>query len=149
VHRSLALPRLTLVRLRSAFSIVALAAVVALVLHLLIGSSPPPPGLAAALHGPQAPAIKQTAATACFRRSAAVAEVRTAGAVDRVRFAGQRRFMRLQFFPSVDAAIRASYAHGSPNGFYGSTIWSGVPSHLTHGDIGALSSCLPMPKLVR
>jgi hypothetical protein len=149
VHRSLAFPRPTLARLRSALSIVALAAVLALIVRLLIGSTPPPPGLLADLGGPQPPAVKQGAATACFKASPAVSAVRSAGTVVLVRFAGARRFMKLEFFSSADAAIRASYARGSPNGFYGNTIWSRVPSRLTQGDIDALSSCLPMPRPAR
>ncbi|HLW95671.1 MAG TPA: hypothetical protein VKS25_09860 [Solirubrobacteraceae bacterium] len=147
MHTATALPRPTLARLRSALSIVALAAVLALIVRLLIGSTPPPPGLVEALRGRQAPAVKQSAATACFRASPAVSAVRSAGTVVLVRFAGQRSFMRLQFFSGEHAAIRDSYAHGSPNSFYDNTVWSGVPARLTNGEIHALSTCLPMPKL--
>ena len=149
VRKSAGLPRLTLARLRSAFSIAALAAVLVLAVHLLLGSAPPPAGLVEDLSGRQPPAVKQSAATTCFKVSPAVRAVRSAGAVVLVRFVGQPGFMRLQFFPSADAAIRDSYAHGSPNSFYDNTVWSAVPSHLTHGDIAALSSCLPVPKLAR
>jgi hypothetical protein len=146
MDRSFAIPRLRPL-VRSAFSIVALAAVLALAAALLLGSAAPPPGLAEELGGSQAPAVKQSTATACFRASPAVSAVRSAGANVLVRFVGQPGFMKLKFFPSADAAIRASYAHGSPNSFYGNTIWSRVPSRLTKGDVEALSSCLPMPKL--
>ena len=149
MRTSTALPRLTLARLRSAFSIAALAAVVALAVHLVIGSTPPPPGLVADLSGPQPPAVKQATATRCFKASPAVTAVRSVGTVVLVRFAGAHRFMKLAFFPSADTAIRASYARGSPNSFYGNTIWSQVPSRLTQGDVDALSSCLPMPKFAR
>jgi hypothetical protein len=146
MDRSAAIARLRPVA-RSAFSIVALAAVLALAVALLLGSTSPPPGLAENLGGRQPPAVKQSAATACFRASPAVSAVRSAGANVLVRFVGQPGFMKLRFFPSADAAIRASYAHGSPNSFYGNTIWSRVPSRLTKGDLDALSTCLPMPKL--
>jgi hypothetical protein len=153
MRRTVALPGRSLTALRSAFSIVALAAVVALAVHLLIGSTPPPPGLVEALRGPQPPAVKQSSATRCFKAAPAVDAVRSAGTVVLVRFAGHRRFMKLEFFPDEHAAIRAAYARGTPNGqsnaFYGNTIWSQVPSRLNHGDVDALSSCLPMPKFGR
>lgn len=151
--KSIAFPRLKLAWVRSAFSIVALAAVLVLAVSLLLGSggflvhgSSSPPGLLEDLSGRQPPAVKQSAATKCFNASPAVSAVRSVGAVDLVRFAGQRGFMKLQFFPSANAAIRASYAHGSPNSFYDNTIWSQVPSRLTNDDYDALSACLPVPK---
>jgi hypothetical protein len=136
-----------LVWLRSAFSIVALAAVLVLAVRLAIGSSALPPGLAENLSGRHAPPVKESAATTCFKTSPAVSAVRSVGAVVLVRFVGQAGFMELTFFPSADAAIRDSYAHGSPNSFYGNTIWSHTPSRLSKGDIDALSTCLPMPKV--
>jgi hypothetical protein len=151
--KSIALPRLKRLPVRSAFSIVALAAVLALAVRLLLGSggllhgSGAATGLSEALRGPQPAAVKQSAATRCFKASPAVSVVRSAGAVDLVRFAGQRGFMKLQFFTNANAAIRDSYAHGSPNSFYDNTVWSQVPSRLTKGDYDALSSCLPMPRV--
>jgi hypothetical protein len=146
VHAPIALRHRTLARLRSALSIVALAAVVWLAVRLLIGSPSQPPGLAEALSGRPSRPVEQSAATKCFRASPAVAAVRSAGATVLVRFVGRSRFMRLEFFPSADDAVRDSYAHGSPNSFYDNTIWSQVPSHLTNDEIDALSTCLPMPK---
>jgi hypothetical protein len=52
--------------------------------------------------------------------------------------------MKLTFFANADAAIRASYAHGSPNSFFDNTIWSQIPSRLTKSDYDALGTCLPM-----
>jgi len=149
VHKSAALPTLKLGRaLRSAFSLVALAAVLALAIRLLFPSSSPP-GLAEALagSGPQPPAVNQRAAETCFERSPAVSSVRSAGAVLLVRFVGHTSSMNVQFLSNEDAAIRASYEHGSPNSFYYNTVWSQVPPRLTHSDVDALSTCLPMPKL--
>lgn len=128
---------------------IVLAAVVALAVLLLHGSSSPPPGLLEDLRGPQAPPVKQAAATTCLKASRAVSAVRSAGADVLVRFIGQRHFMNLTFFPNADAAIRASYGHGSPNSFYDNTTWSQVPSRLTNGDYHALSVCLPTPKAAR
>ena len=91
--------------------------------------------------------MKQNAAANCFKTSPAVRAVRSAGADVLVRFVGHRGFMKLEFFPTANAAIRASYAHGSPNSFYGNTVWSQVPSRLTTGDYDALAACLPMPKV--
>jgi hypothetical protein len=149
MDRSIALPRLKLVWVRSAFGIVALAAVLALAVRLLLGSGAVSPGLLEDLSGRQAPPVEQSAATRCFRASPAVSAVRSEGADVLVRFVGQPGFMKLTFFPSANAAIRASYAHGSPNSFYDNTIWSQVPPRLTEGDYDALSSCLPVPKIAR
>jgi hypothetical protein len=153
VNKSAAPPGLKLVpALRSALSLAALAAVLVLAIRLAFPSSSPP-GLAAALAspGPQPPAVNQDAATTCFEGSPAVSAVRSAGAVLLVRFVGQTGFMKLEFFSNEDAAIRASYERGSPNSFhnniYNNTLWSHVPSRLTKGDISALSTCLPAPKL--
>jgi hypothetical protein len=134
--------------LRSAFSLIALAAVLVLAIRLLFPSSSPP-GLAEALAGPgpQPPAVNQRAAETCFERSPAVSAVRSAGAILLVRFVGHTGFMKIQFLSNEDAAIRASYQRGSPNSFYNNTLWSQVPPRLTHGDFDALSTCLPMPKL--
>jgi hypothetical protein len=142
---AVALPRRAVRRVRSAAGVVALVAVVALAVHLVLGSTPPPPGLSEALSGSQAPPVSQTAATRCFRASPAVKAVRSAGTTVLVRFVGRPRFMKLEFFPSADDAVRYSYAHGSPNSFYDNTIWSQVPAKLTHAEIDALSTCLPMP----
>ena len=139
-------PHLKRLPLRSAFSVVALTAVVALIVRLVLGSAPVPPGLAENLSGSHAPPVNQRAATTCFKASPAVSAVSSVGAVVLVRFVGQPGSMKLAFFRSADAAIRASYAQGSPNSFYGNTIWSHVPSRLTKGDIDALSACLPMPR---
>jgi hypothetical protein len=147
MDRSIALPRPKLVWVRSAFSIVALAAVLALAVRLLVGSGSVPPGLVENLSGRQATPVKQSAATRCFKASPAVSAVRSAGTNVLVRFVGQPGFMKLTFFPSANAAIRASYANGSPNSFYDNTIWSQVPSRLTNGDYDALSTCLPTTKL--
>ena len=67
---------------------IVLAAVVALAVLLLHGSSSPPPGLLEDLRGPQAPPVKQAAAT-CLKASRAVSAVRSAGADVLVRFIGQ------------------------------------------------------------
>lgn len=129
-----------------ALDVLVLAAVVALAVSLLHGSSAPPPGLVQNLSGSHAPPVNQSAATTCFKASPAVSAVRSTGANVSVRFIGQRGFMKLTFFPNADAAIRASYARGSPNSFYDNTIWSQIPSRLTNSDYHALSACLPMPK---
>lgn len=128
-----------------ALDLLLLAGVVVLAVLLLHGSSSPA-GLAEDLSGTQAPPVKQSAATKCFKSSPAVSAARSVGVNVLVQFNGQHRFMKVTFFPSADAAIRASYAHGSPNSFYANTVWSQVPSRLTNGDIHALSTCLPVPK---
>jgi len=149
MHKYVALPRPKLVWGRSALSVIALAAVVVLAVRLAIGSGSPPAGLMEDLSGPQAPPVKQSAATTGFKASPAVSVVHSAGAIILVRFVGNSGFMKLTFFANADAAIRASYAHGSPNSFYDNTIWSQIPSRLTQGDYDALSTCLPMPKPAR
>jgi len=149
MQKPVALPRPQLVWVRSAVSVVALAAVLALAVRLLVGSGSPPAGLLENLSGTHPRPVKQNAATRCFRASPAVGAVRSAGAIVLVRFVGQPGFMKLTFFPNADAAIRASYAHGSPNSFYNNTIWSQIPSRLTKSDIHALATCLPMPQTAR
>jgi len=149
MDKSIALARLGRRSIWPALDLLVLVAVVALAVSLLHGSGSPPPGLSENLSGGHAPPVKQSAATTCFKASPAVSAVRSAGADVLVRFIGQPGFMKLTFFPNADAAIRASYAQGSPNSFYGNTIWSQVPSRLTNGDYDALSACLPMPKAAR
>jgi hypothetical protein len=149
MYKPVALPRPRLVWVRSGLGVVALAAVLVLAVRLVVGSGSPPAGLLENLSGPQAPPVKQSAATTCFRASPAVSAVHSAGAIVLVRFAGQPGFMKLTFFANENAAIRASYAHGSPNSFYDNTIWSQIPSRLTKSDYDALSTCLPMPKTAR
>jgi len=149
MRKFVALPRPKLVWVRSALSVVALAAVLVLAVRLVVGSGSPPAGLLENLSGPQAPPVKQSAATTCFKAFPAVSVVHSAGAIVLVRFLGQPGFMKLTFFANANAAIRASYAHGSPNSFYDNTIWSQVPSRLTKSDYDALSTCLPMPKTAR
>jgi|GEM_PF-5387013 hypothetical protein len=148
MHKSIAVARLGRRSIWSALDVLLLVAVVALAVSLLHGSSSPP-GLSEDLGGSQAPPVNQSAATTCFKASPAVSAVRSAGADLLVRFKGQPGFMKLTFFPNAEAAIRASYARGSPNSFYDNTIWSQVPSPLTNDDYDALSTCLPMPKAAR
>jgi len=145
MSKAIALARLGRRSIWPTLDLLLLAVVVALAVWLLRGSSSPP-GLAEALSGTQAPPVKQSAATTCFKSSPAVSAVRSVGVDVLVQFNGQRGFMKLTFYPSADAAIRASYAHGSPNSFYDNTIWSQVPARLTNDDYHALSTCLPMPK---
>ncbi|HEX2703441.1 MAG TPA: hypothetical protein VHM72_08425 [Solirubrobacteraceae bacterium] len=146
MDKSIALARRGRRMVWPALDLLLLAVVVVVAVSLLHGSSAPPPGLVQNLSGAHAPPVKQASATACFKASPAVSAVRSAGPDVLVRFSGQRGFMRLTFFANADAAIRVSYAHGSPNSFYDNTIWSQVPSRLTNGDYHALSACLPMPK---
>jgi hypothetical protein len=149
MHKPVALPCPKLVWVRSGLSVVALAAVLVLAVRLVVGSGSPPAGLLENLSGTHAPPVNQGAATRCFRASPAVRAVHSAGAIVLVRFVGQAGFMRLTFFANANAAIRASYAHGSANSFYGNTTWSQIPSRLTNSDYDALSTCLPMPKTAR
>jgi hypothetical protein len=149
MHRPVALSRPKLAWVRPGLSVVALAAVLVLAVRLVVGSGSQPAGLLQNLSGTQAPPVKQSAATRCFRASPAVSAVHSAGAIVLVRFVGQPDFMKLTFFANANAAIRASYAHGSPNSFYDNTIWSQVPSRLTTSDYDALSTCLPMPETAR
>jgi hypothetical protein len=146
MRKPIVLPRPKLAWVRSAFSIVALAAVLVVAVRLAIGAPATPPGLAEELSGRQDPPVKQSAAAACFKTSPAVSAVRSAGATVLVRFLGEPGFMKLTFFPSADGAIHYSYAHGSLPSFYSNTVWSDVPSRLTTGDYDALSACLPVPK---
>jgi hypothetical protein len=146
MDESVANLRPNLVWVRSALSVVALAAVLVLAVRLVVGSGSPPAGLLENLSGRQAPPVEQSAATRCFRASPAVSAVHSAGPIVLVRFVGQPGFMKLRFFANANAAIRASYAHGSPNSFYDNTTWSQIPARLANSDYDALSTCLPMPK---
>lgn len=141
MYESVALRRLRLRPVRSAFDVVALAAVVALTVRLLLGSgtSPDPWKI---YRGPVA--VNQRVATACFEASPAVSAVRPVGAVDLVRFAGQRGFIRLQFLVDEDTAIQVAYANKA--WVVNNTIWSQAPSrYVLKRDSDALGTCLNMP----
>jgi hypothetical protein len=141
VHEPIALRRLRLHPVRSAFDIAALAAVLALSVRLVLGSGAAPDQWK--IYPGPVP-VSQRTATACFEGSPAVSAVRPVGAVDLVRFAGQRGFVKLEFLAGEDAAIQAAYADKIP-WVINNTIWSHVPSRtvLEH-DTDKLDACLNM-----
>ncbi len=142
VGKSIATTPLKLVWFRSAFSIVALAAVLVLAVRLVIGAGAAPDQWKV---NPGPVAVKQSAATPCFKASPAVNTVRSVGAVDLVRFAGQRGFIKLQFLANEDEAIQAAYTNKSP-WVENNTIWSQVPArNILKRDAQALSACLNIP----